>query len=294
MSLNEKIDLQEVEINEQSIVIDELRNEIQLLNDRDEQRQSKFTAPTKSKSTDDHQRVVEELEKKVYELETERTCLIFEHERLKTNLDLCIDEKQHLLQQRTQNATELKKLKLRILALQDQIHKLKRTNPLTTTTTTTKKKSFPAPGSTMKKRGIKRKSKKSCLEMLLDQNSTLIDDLQDESSLLYRVSATKSDRWRRPGQRHRACSLCDNHTQSSLMKRKRRSSIPTKRINQTLKKNLTGKSRLGNSFLHDSYSHYARKPLGTQKGPTRVGEDEFVNVMRNSACSLDWNDASTY
>lgn len=241
-----------------------------MLNNKDEQRQSKFTtAPTKPKSTDDQQQLIEELDKKLYELETERTCLIFEHERLKTNLDLCIDEKQHLLQQRTQNATEMKKLKLRILALQDQVHKLKRTNPLTT------KKSCSAPTSTMKKRGLKKKNKKSCLEMLLDQNSSLIDDLQDECSVLYRVSSAKSDRWRRPARRHRACSLCDNHTQSSLMKRKRRSSIPTKRINQTLKKNLTSKARLGNSFLHDSYSHYARKPCGTQKAPTRVGDDEF-------------------
>ncbi|CAF4669288.1 unnamed protein product, partial [Rotaria magnacalcarata] len=32
LSLNEKLDLQEVEINEQTIVINELRNEIQLLN----------------------------------------------------------------------------------------------------------------------------------------------------------------------------------------------------------------------------------------------------------------------
>lgn len=276
MSSNEKIDLQEVEINEQSIVIDELRNEIQLLNDKDEQRQSKITSPTKSKSTDDQQRVIEELDKKLYELESERTCLIFEHERLKTNLDLCIDEKQHLLQQRTQNTNEMKKLKLRILSLQDQIHKLKRTNPMMT------KKPLITSVSTVKKRGMKKKSKKSCLEMLLDQNSTLIDDLQDESSILYRVSSGKVDRWRRSTPRHRACSLCDDHTQSSLMKRKRRPSMSTKRINQNLKKNFTGKARLGNSLLHDPYTQYARRPATGHKAPTRVGEEELFRVILSS------------
>lgn len=287
MSLNEKIDLQEVEINEQSIVIDELRNEIHLLNDKDEQRQSKITLPTKPKSTDDQQRVIEELDKKLYDLENERTCLIFEHERLKTNLDLCIDEKQHLLQQRAQNTSEMKKLKLRILSLQDQVQKLKRTNPMTT-----KKTTLTTPVSTVKKRGMKKKSKKSCLEMLLDQNSTLIDDLQDESSILYRVSSGKSNRWRRSTPRYRACSLCDDHTQSSLMKRKRRSSMPTKRINQNGKKNLTGKARLGNSFLHDPYSHYARRPATGHKAPTRVGEEALFQVNTFFDCLGCWN-AST-
>ncbi len=220
-----------------------------------------------SKSPDDPQRLIEELDKKLYEVETERTCLIFEHERLKTNLDLCIDEKQHLIQQRTQTNNEIKKLKLRILALQDQVHKFKRNNP----------KNFNAVPSTMKKRVMKKKTKKSCLEMLLDQNqnSTFIDDLHDQSSILYRVSTAKSDRWRRP-RRHRACSLCDYHTESSLMKRKIRPSIPKKRINQNLKK----KSRLGNSFLHDSYSHYARKPLSTKKSPTRVSEQTFFGLVK--------------
>ncbi len=264
VSLNEKNDLQEVEINEQTIVIDELRNEIHRLNDKDEQRRTKTSSPLLTKSTNDQQRVIEQLEKKVYELETERTCLIFEHERLKTNLDLCLDEKQHLLQQRTQTTSEMKKLKLRILALQDQVHKLKRTNP------PMNKKTMNPIVSTTKKRIIKKKPKKTCLEMLLDQNqsSTFIDDLQDQSSIRYRVSPPKTNRWRR----HRTCSLCDYHTESSLMKRKRRSSVAKKKLNQNLKRNSTVKPRLASSFLHDSYSHYARRPLSTQKTPTRVSE----------------------
>jgi chromosome segregation ATPase len=225
LSLNEKIDLQEVEINEQTIVIDELRNEIHLLNDKDLPRQS----PSVSKSTNEQQYLVEELDKKLYELETERTCLVFEHERLKTNLDLCIDEKQHLIQQRAQTGNELKKLKLRILALQDQVHRLRRNNQ------STNKKNANTPISSMKKRVTKKtKSKKSCLEVLLDQNSTFRDDLQDESSILYRITPSKSDRF--PSsyrQRHRTCSLCDHHTETSLMKRRRRpsisSTIPKKR-----------------------------------------------------------------
>ncbi len=258
LSLHEKIDLQEVEINEQTLVIDELRNEIQLLNDKDELRPLKTSSPLTTKSTDDPQRLIEELDKKVYELENERTCLIFEHERLKTNLDLCIDEKQQLIQQRTQTTNEMKKLKLRILALQDQIQKFKRNNP------PMNKKNINTPLLTRKKRMIKKKTKKSCLEMLLDQNqsSILLDDLHDQSSELYRVSPIKSNRWRR----HRTCSLCDYHTESSLMKRKRRTSIPKKKF----KRNLNTKSRLGNSFHHDCYSYYARKPLTTQKKPTRV------------------------
>ena len=280
VSLNEKIDLQEVEINEQSIVIDELRNEIQRLNNHDEQRRVRNASPLTTKSTDDQQRVIEELDKKLYELETERTCLVFEHERLKTNLDLCIDEKQHLIQQRTQTTNEVKKLKLRILALQDQVHKFKR-NSLSTT-----KK----PVSTTKKRVVKKKSKKSCLEVLLDQDSTFIDDLQDRSSVLYRVSTARSDRRRRRSppspQRRRPCSLCDYHTESSLMKRKIRPTVPKKRINQNLKKNFSTKSRLGNSFLHDSYSHYARKPLSTKKPPTRVSQMLRLGCFSSSSIRL--------
>jgi hypothetical protein len=239
-------------------VIGELRNEIQILNNKDEIHQTKNSSPLITKSTDNQQHLIEELDKKIYELENERTCLVFEHERLKTNLDLCIDEKQHLIQQRTQTSNEIKKLKLRILALQDQVQKFKRNNQ-----TTINKK----PLLNIKKRIIKKKPKQTCLEMLLDQNqnSTFIDDLQNESSILYRVSSSKSDRPRRP-RRHRACSLCDYHTESSLMKRKRRLSVPKKKFNQTFKT----KSRLANSFLHDSYSHYARKPLSTQKPSTRV------------------------
>jgi hypothetical protein len=166
--------------------------------------------------------MIGELDKKLYELETERTCLVFEHERLKTNLDLCIDEKQHLIQQRTQTANEVKKLKLRILALQDQVQKLKRKNQ-----PVNKKNAF-TPSLTKKKRIIKKKPKKSCLEMLLDanQSSAFLDDLQDDSSLLYRVSSPRSNGFSTNRQRrHRTCSLCDYHTESSLMKRKRRPSI---------------------------------------------------------------------
>jgi hypothetical protein len=177
-------------------------------------------------SNDDQQRLVDELDKKVYDLQTERTCLVFEQERLKTNLDLCIDEKQHLIQQRTQTSSELKKLKLRVLALQDQIYKLKRNNQPTI------KKNMITPSLTKKKRIIKKKPKKSCLELLLNQSSTstFMDDLPDESSNLYRVSSVKSqgfgaNRWRR--QRRYGCSLCDYHTEASLMKRRKRSSIPS-------------------------------------------------------------------
>lgn len=168
----------------------------------------------------------------------------------------------------------MKKLKLRILALQDQVHKLKRNNqPIN-------KKIFNTPlKPPTKKRINKKKTKQTCLEMLLDQNqsSTFIDDLQDESSILYRVSPTKADRWRRT-RRHRACSLCDYHTESSIMKRKQRPSIPKKKFNQSFKKNSNIKSRLANSFLHDSYSYYARKPVTTTKAPTRVCEHNgFIN-----------------
>ena len=265
VSLNEKLDLQDVEINEQAVVINELRNEIYALNNKDERRQSKANSPLKT--TDNQQQVIEELEKKLYELETERTCLVFEQERLKTNLDLCINEKQHLTQQRTQTTSEMKKLKLRILALQDQVHKLKRNSLITNTT---KKSLVSQPLTTNKKRPIiKKKPKKSCLEMLLDQNSSFIDDLQDESSVLYRVSSAKSTerlrRRRQQQQHHRPCSLCDYHTESSLMKRRRRPSIPKKRINQNLKKPRLNYS----SLLYDSYAQYARKPLTTKK-PTRV------------------------
>lgn len=223
LTIHEKLDLQAVEINEQTIVIDELKNEIQLINDQDEQRQAKLAPQNKPKSTDDQQRLVEELDKKLYELETERTCLIFEHERLKTNLDLCIDEKQHLSQQRTQTVGEVKKLKLRILALQDQIHKLKRNNlPLN------KKNNLNHPATGPKRKIIKKSPKKgkSCLEMLLDQSqsATFMDDLRDQSSILYRMGPSKGNGLASK-QRHRACSLCDHHTETSLMKRRRRPSM---------------------------------------------------------------------
>lgn len=87
-------------------------------------------------------------------------------------MNLCIDEKQHLLEQKTEINNELKQSKLRILALQDQIYKLKRNN---------QKDSIPL--ITIKRRIIKKKPRttKSCLEMLLDQNATFIDDRHNES-----------------------------------------------------------------------------------------------------------------
>lgn len=224
VSLNEKLDLQEVEINEQTIVINELRNEIQLLNDKDERSKPRISSMLPIKSNDDQDRVGEEYDKKLYELENERTRLVFEHERLKTKLDICVDEKQHLMQQKTEALNDVKSLKLRILALQDQVHKLKRVNQ------PNKKKNSTSSAPTLRKRIVKKKPRKSCLELLLDQNqsSMFLDDLQNESSILCRKSAPKSDRsdrnpWRR--QRFRTCSLCDCHTQSSLMKRKRQPSM---------------------------------------------------------------------
>ncbi|UJR20851.1 hypothetical protein I4U23_023961 [Adineta vaga] len=272
VSLQEKIDLQEIEINEQTIVIGELRNEIQLLNDKDDHLRMKTSSPTVLPSNDDQQRLIEELDKKLYDLETERTCLIFEQERLKTNLDLCIDEKQHLLQQRTQTTTEMKKLKFRILALQDQVHKFKRNTQIKT------KKTLPTPPSfTKKKRIIKKKGNKSCLEMLLDQNPSprIPIDLSEQSTNLYRVSSVKTEsvntnrrRQQQQQQRCHTCSLCDYHTQSSLMKRKKRPSI-SKKTYIPMKKNVNNKVRLSNSFHRDPYAQYARKST-TQKPSTRL------------------------
>ncbi|CAF3604890.1 unnamed protein product [Rotaria sordida] len=290
LSLNEKIDLQEVEINEQTIVINELRNEIQLLNNKNEQTQLKISSSSLliDKSNDNQQNLIKELDKKLYELENERTCLIFEHERLKTNLDLCIDEKQHLMQKQKQTTNEIKQFKLRILALQDQINKLKRNNQLIN------KKNFINSSSTIRKRITKKKKPKtSCLEMLLDQNSTFIDDFQNESSILYRTLPSKSDKfninqWRRQ-RRYRTCSLCDCHTQASFMKRKRQSSISSaipKRKYDPLKKIYNNKIRLANSCHHDTYSYHIRKPsisLTTQKIPTKIG------AMRRRIEQLEMN-----
>jgi hypothetical protein len=200
LSLHEKIDLQEVEINEQRIIIDELRNEIQRLNDQPR------SVPVIT-SNGEQKYIIEKFDKKLYELETERTSLIFEHERLKTNLDLCMDEKQDLIQQKTQTTNEIKRLKLRILALQDQVHGLKQNNKKDLTST---------PILTINRRIIKKKPKKStttksCLEMLLDQNATLIDDLHNEPLISNR-------------RRHHSCSLCDHQSENSFIKRKRRPS----------------------------------------------------------------------
>ncbi|CAF1063887.1 unnamed protein product [Adineta ricciae] len=257
VSLQEKIDLQEIEINEQTIVIGELRNEIQLLNDKDDQLRIKPPSPTVLTSNDDQQRLIEELDKKLYDLETERTCLLFEQERLKTNLDLCIDEKQHLLQQRTQTGGEMKKLKLRTLALQDQIYKLKRNNQLST------KKNTIAPSLIKKKRAVKKRASTSCLEMLLDQNPSPRGapvHFPEEAPTLYRVSSPKT--WRRP--RCHACSLCNYHTESSLMKRKKRPSISNKTYGSS-KKN----ARLSTSFRRDPYTQLTRKPTAP-KSLTRM------------------------
>ncbi len=152
--------------------------------------------------------MIEELNKKLYKLETERTNLVVEHERLKTNFELCIDEKQNLIQQKIQINNELKKLKLRILQLQDQIDKLKRNNQINNNNNN---KDFVP----IKKRIIKKKPKKTCLEMLLDQNATLIDDLQNES-----LVSNKQQH-----QQHHSCNICEHHNENSCIKRKRRPSI---------------------------------------------------------------------
>lgn len=145
---------------------------------------------------------------------------------MKTTLDLCIDEKQHLIQQRKQTSNDIKNLKLRILTLQDQVNKLKRNNQPVT------KKTLTNSSSTIKRRIVRKKPKKSCLEILLDQNqsSTFIDDFHNQSSVLYQMSP-RTDRLnisqRKQQQRFRTCSLCDCHTTSSLMKRKTRQSTTT-------------------------------------------------------------------
>ncbi|CAF4521673.1 unnamed protein product [Rotaria sp. Silwood2] len=208
LSLQEKVDLQEVEINEQINVIDELHNEIQRINDKDEQIQSTHITTSNS----EQKYLIEKLDKKLYELETERTCLIFENERLKTNYDLCNDEKQHLIQQKTQLNNELKQFKLRILTLQDQIHKLKRNNQINNEKDLISKSILTIKRRTIKKKPKKSSTTKSCLELLLDQNSTLIDDLQNESL----VSNRRQDH---------SCSLCDHQSENSFRQRKRRSSI---------------------------------------------------------------------
>jgi predicted nuclease with TOPRIM domain len=185
------------------MVIDELRHEIHRLNDEPIR-----SLPVTIPSNDEQKQLIEKLDQKLYELETERTNLIFEQERLKTNYDLCIDEKQHLIEQKIQTNNELKQSKLRILALQDQIHKLKRNN---------NNKNDLIPILTIKRRIIKKKpkkpmTKKSCLEMLLDQNVTLIDDLQNESFILNKP-------------RKRSYHICNHFNDHSFTKPKRRPSI---------------------------------------------------------------------
>ena len=206
LSLHEKIDLQDVEINEQTIVIDELRNEIRRLNEQKDEPVRSLPVITPSHDNQQQQQLIEKLDQKLYELETERTNLIFEQERLKTNYELCIDEKQHLLEQKVHTNNELKTSKLRILALQDQIQKFKRSN-----------KNDLLPTLTLKRRTIKKKPKKSigtksCLEMLLDQNGTLIDDLPNESFVSNRP-------------KQRSYQIWNHFHDNSLIKRKRQPSI---------------------------------------------------------------------
>ncbi|CAF2044454.1 unnamed protein product [Rotaria magnacalcarata] len=268
LSLQEKVDIQEVEIKEQITVIDELRNEIRRVTDKDEQIQPKYV-PT---SNNDQTHLIEKLDKKLYELETERTCLIFENERLKTNLNLCIDEKQHLLEQKMQVHNELKSLKLRILALQDQIHKLKRT----TAQLNDKPDFIPKPISTVNRRIIKKKSKKpttkSCLELLLDQNSTLIDDLNNESIISYR-------------RRNHSCSLCDHSNENSFRQRKRRSSkssiIPRQRYG-TLKRISMTTNRFNIPFTLSNKTRKPNIPVSIPKTPS-----VRISILRKRIEELD-------
>ncbi|CAF4925590.1 unnamed protein product, partial [Rotaria sp. Silwood2] len=120
--------------------------------------------------------------------------------------------KQHLIQQKTQLNNELKQFKLRILTLQDQIHKLKRNNQINNEKDLISKSILTIKRRTIKKKPKKSSTTKSCLELLLDQNSTLIDDLQNESL----VSNRRQDH---------SCSLCDHQSENSFRQRKRRSSI---------------------------------------------------------------------
>ena len=183
LSLHEKLDLQEVEINEQAVVIGELHHEIRTLHAT-----SKFvpirpaTPPAPPKFTPEQTHVIKELDGKLYQLETERTSLVFEQERLKTNLELALAEKQQFAQQRTQAKSELKKAKLQVLSLQDQVQKLKRKQ-----TKETKKDLNPPPLFIIQRRMMRKKAKKpfsstkSCLEILLDQNTSFMDDLHNQS-----------------------------------------------------------------------------------------------------------------
>ncbi|UJR28714.1 hypothetical protein I4U23_009943 [Adineta vaga] len=228
LSLHEKIDLQDVEINEQIIVIDELRNEIQRLIEKDDQASSPPPPPPPPPPVDKSSNIKQkELYEKVYQLENERTCLIFEHERIKTDYNLCLDDKQQLIQEKNQSNIELKKAKLRILSLQDQIFKLKRN-------LNDKKEISSSSISTINRRIIKKKPKKpimnkSCLELLLDQNSTLIDEQLNQSVI--------SDR-----RRQRSCSLCIHQNDNLLSKHNKQSSLPRKRYGRNFLTKLSRKS----------------------------------------------------
>ena len=207
LSLHEKIDLQDVEIHEQRLVIDELRQEIRRFNDRHKQ-----SPPIVLEPKNDQNHLIEDLDKKLYQLESERTNLIFEHERLKTNYDLCLNEKQHLTDQRTQINNELKNSKLRILALQDQLHKFKRNQSNVTNKQQDSIPSFNVRRGIIKKKPRKTPRTKSCLEILLDQNATIIDDLHNQS-----IVSNKP--------RQRLCSICDHQKDQPFTARKRRTSI---------------------------------------------------------------------
>lgn len=195
MNFQEKLDLQQVEINEQIVVIGELRNEIRALREKPK---------PLAKFSGEKVRLMSEIDKKFVDLETERSDLIVENERLKTSVELCQEEKENVLKQRNQIRSDLKKTKLRILALQDQISKLKRNQMKNDVKST--------PIVVVKRRISKKKVKKavrlkSCLELLLDQNSTLVDEQQNESSISIENSIRK--RTRKP-------SIC-----SSTISRKR-------------------------------------------------------------------------
>ena len=220
LSLHEKLDLQDVEINEQAIIIGELHLEIRT-------RQANNTAvpirpatpPAPSKFTHEQTHLIKELDEKLYKLETERTSLVFEKEHLKTNLELALAEKQQISEQRSQARSELKKAKLRILALQDQIQKLKRNQPKET------KKDLNPPALFIIKRRLTRKktknpfaTTKSCLEILLDQNASFMDGLHDQSVMSNRPEHSNDNSFIR---RTRKSSI------SSILSRKRGLWLPS-------------------------------------------------------------------
>ncbi|CAF0919771.1 unnamed protein product, partial [Didymodactylos carnosus] len=223
MSLQEKIDLQQVELNEQSVAISELQNEIEHLNDEKDKKKIIYI-PTPSstinndnlhmeqreqeKQRQEQQHLIEQLDKKLYDLETQRTCLVFEHERLKTNLELSVDEKNQLVQQRNQNQIEIRNLKQNLSKCQQDLKQCRR------------------------KMTNNNKRKKSCLEVLLEQNpmsrdNSFVDDLDQPHQLFNRVTSAKSisetssnfNRDTFTSKKRRACSLCDDDHNKTLSRK---------------------------------------------------------------------------